>query len=464
MIERLLSGENLTKIYDVDESKKYYGIDSISLSISEGEALGLIGEKGAGKSTLLKALADETFLSYGVVEFLDEVTLKYVDCEEAYALGDLSGDFADIYFVDNIERFPGDVSKIYDRLLALKSRGVTLIFASDNLEFVKKFASRTVWLENGKIRALGESERVISRFLKNKERIAALPEEEREELLSEAEELRTIVCEENPKSSLKVVKKLKKDKGDDFNGLVLVASFVLIVTLVSAILFIRNVKSSDASTKNDVTPAVDDKKEEAVEEISKEYSYAVVKTKKFTGADGEFRGYLNGKQGEVIDSITIYEVDEKENKVKAVTVPNFLQVRYPSYALNDQIKYMLVAESRERLLESLNEATSKKLDGLIVVSGNTLKSSYFAEYKDGVLKFSESGKAKDEKKLQEMVNGTINVSEKTELPTKKVELESLLTGVRNIPAQYKNNFLVYVGDIDNSQNVIVKGIKKKNNR
>ncbi len=57
-------------------TKKLRAIDSVSLTISRGEILGLVGETGCGKSTLAKVIAGITKPITGTVEFAGETIIS----------------------------------------------------------------------------------------------------------------------------------------------------------------------------------------------------------------------------------------------------------------------------------------------------------------------------------------------------------------------------------------------------
>ena len=52
MSQPLIELQNLTKYFDVGKDAKLHAVDGVSLTINQGETLGVVGESGCGKSTL----------------------------------------------------------------------------------------------------------------------------------------------------------------------------------------------------------------------------------------------------------------------------------------------------------------------------------------------------------------------------------------------------------------------------
>ena len=56
--------------------------------------------------------------------------------------------------------------KSKDALLHLINGGVTTIFVSHQMSAVREICHRVIWLDDGKIRAEGESEKVVEEYLR----------------------------------------------------------------------------------------------------------------------------------------------------------------------------------------------------------------------------------------------------------------------------------------------------------
>lgn len=205
---------------------KFQSLNDVSFSVNRGEVFGVIGKNGAGKSTLLKVISgilkpsngsvkvhgtiapllelgsgfdsdltgyENIFLNGSILgyskQFLEENYQKIVDFSE---LGDfiyspirtyssgmmmrLAFSIAavivpDVLIVDEILAV-GDAAfqkKSKQRMKELMSGGTTVLFVSHDLEQIRTMCDRVVWLENGKVRALGEADEICSQYKKDSE-------------------------------------------------------------------------------------------------------------------------------------------------------------------------------------------------------------------------------------------------------------------------------------------------------
>jgi len=198
-------------------------LKNISFSLQEGDRLGLIGHNGAGKTTLLKLLAGIYSPSSGNVETKGKIATLfdillgarddmtgyeglYVSslvrgksvAESKHALSKMAeftelGDFLnvpmrtyssgmklrigfavategtpDILLIDEVFG-AGDqnfVNKSRERLMSLIERSGILVFSSHSEALLKKLCNKIMVLEHGEIKAIGETEEVLS-FYKN---------------------------------------------------------------------------------------------------------------------------------------------------------------------------------------------------------------------------------------------------------------------------------------------------------
>ena len=205
---------------------KFQSLNDVSFSVNKGEVFGVIGKNGAGKSTLLKVISgilkpsngsvkvhgtiapllelgsgfdsdltgyENIFLNGSILgyskQFLEENYQKIVDFS---GLGDfiyspirtyssgmmmrLAFSIAavivpDVLIVDEILAV-GDAAfqkKSKQRMKELMSGGTTVLFVSHDLEQIRTMCDRVVWLENGKVRALGEADEICSQYKKESE-------------------------------------------------------------------------------------------------------------------------------------------------------------------------------------------------------------------------------------------------------------------------------------------------------
>jgi ABC-type polysaccharide/polyol phosphate transport system ATPase subunit len=199
----------------------FWALRDISLEVRRGETLGVVGANGRGKSTLLQVIAGTTFPTQGTVStrgrlspllamgagfhpdmtgeenIIVSASLMGLSVEEAkqrlpkivefaeleavidtpirfYSSG-MNGrlGFAvainvspDIVVIDEVFAV-GDMSfqkKCQEAMMALKSRGATIVFASQSPMTVAEFCNRAIWLDAGNVRLAGTAREVASAY------------------------------------------------------------------------------------------------------------------------------------------------------------------------------------------------------------------------------------------------------------------------------------------------------------
>jgi ABC-type polysaccharide/polyol phosphate transport system ATPase subunit len=204
--------------------KKVRSLNNTTFRIGDGERVGIIGHNGAGKSTLLRAIAGVYPICageskvVGTVCSLFDISVGFemdaTGWENIYyrcylqgdtprqvetklqAIADFTelGDFLDmplrcystgmamrlafavatssdpeILLIDEVFG-TGDRSfqkKAEARLKDLFNRASVVISVSHNLELLRRFSQRVLWLDHGSIRADGPADEVISEYLKS---------------------------------------------------------------------------------------------------------------------------------------------------------------------------------------------------------------------------------------------------------------------------------------------------------
>jgi len=206
-----------------DAVEEFWALRDVSFDVKQGEVLGIIGRNGAGKSTLLKILSRITeptagrILLRGRVASLLEVGTGFhpelTGRENVFLNGAILGmtqreirkKFDEIVVFAEVERFLDTPVKHYssgmyvrlafavaahlepeilivDEVLAIgdadfqkkclgkmnevsQTLGRTVLFVSHNMEAVLKFCTRTILMETGGIRAVGDPKEVIPAYL-----------------------------------------------------------------------------------------------------------------------------------------------------------------------------------------------------------------------------------------------------------------------------------------------------------
>lgn len=203
------------------ESKDFWALSDVSFEVQSGDVVGIIGHNGAGKSTLLKVLSGIMKPTRGTVEvtgsivpmlelgsgfdmelsgrenvYLNGAVLgyskkflegKYEEIVEFSELGEFMGSplrtyssgmlarlaFSvacvvkpDILIVDEILSV-GDrdfQKKSRARMLELMAGGTTVFFVSHSIEQIREMCGQAVWLEHGRVQAVGEAGEVCDQY------------------------------------------------------------------------------------------------------------------------------------------------------------------------------------------------------------------------------------------------------------------------------------------------------------
>lgn len=214
--DRLLSmlPWNKNKIF----GHEFWALKDIDLEITKGEVIGIIGRNGAGKSTLLQLICKTLSPTEGSLEIEGKVAAllelgsgfnpEFSGRENVYlsaAIAGMSKDeiaskYDEIVAFSEIEAFidqpvktyssgmlmrlafsvatsvnpeilvidealsVGDgafARKSFDRIMRLKESGCTILFCSHSLFQVESLCERVMWIENGKVKMVGQPSEVI---------------------------------------------------------------------------------------------------------------------------------------------------------------------------------------------------------------------------------------------------------------------------------------------------------------
>ncbi len=200
---------------------EFIALDNISFSINRGDVVGFIGLNGAGKSTLLKIVAgilkptsgevkikgdiaplievgagfdleltarENIFLNGAILGYDYNFLLKHfnsiIDFAELRQFVDVpvknfsSGMYArlgfsiatevkpDILIVDEVLAV-GDYKfqeKCESRIENMIKKGTTVIMVSHSIETIKKMCNKVLWLENGKLKKIGNSKEICQQY------------------------------------------------------------------------------------------------------------------------------------------------------------------------------------------------------------------------------------------------------------------------------------------------------------
>lgn len=215
------------------KKEKFWALRDINFKIEQGDVIGLIGKNGSGKSTMLKILSriveptQGEIIMRGKSASLLEVGTGFhpelTGRENIYFNGSILGmkkkeiesKFDEIVEFSGVDKFLDTPVKFYssgmyvrlafavaahlepdilivDEVLAVgdaefqkkslgkmrdvtKNKDRTVIFVSHNMESIQSICNKCVWLQEGQIVAMGETNKVIDKYVSSAQSSSSIP-------------------------------------------------------------------------------------------------------------------------------------------------------------------------------------------------------------------------------------------------------------------------------------------------
>lgn len=221
----------VVRFFNGEKLRELRALDNISFNVPQGQVLGIIGRNGSGKSTLLRILANIYPPDSGIVEIKGKVfylsgfdsgiiprlTMKeniflissilglsnkqikntfnkivefsgldnFVDVEVnkfssgmiarlnfSITINCIESHSPDILLLDEVFNSSGDFDfqkKARKKMEELIKSGITILLVSHDLDLIKEYCNKAIWIEKGKIVDSGSPERLINCYLNSKE-------------------------------------------------------------------------------------------------------------------------------------------------------------------------------------------------------------------------------------------------------------------------------------------------------
>ncbi|MGN0328175.1 MAG: ABC transporter ATP-binding protein [Lachnospira sp.] len=210
--------------------RDFYALKDLSFKIKPGETIGFVGKNGSGKSTLLKLLTEVLTPTSGTLKINGKVSAllelgagfnnEYTGIENIYLNGTIMGysreemdkkiddivKFADIgdYIYQPVKTYSsgmfvrlafavainvepdilivdealavGDVRfqlKCMDKFLEFKKKGITILYVSHDVNSIKRFCTRAIWINEGHMEADGDVDTITDKYLDYLKRLDA---------------------------------------------------------------------------------------------------------------------------------------------------------------------------------------------------------------------------------------------------------------------------------------------------